>query len=116
MPARCRQLLVSFRHCLWRSRLGRLYVETLRRLQRCPVGSTLDGDARAISRGSLSDTFGSPIAAARQLLTGGDARGDLVDASRYLLLTGSEPIDALSNCVDVMQYLVELLLIGEIGR
>jgi hypothetical protein len=30
-------------------------------------------------------------------------------------LTGSEPIDALPNCVDVAQYLVEPLLIGEMG-
>jgi hypothetical protein len=115
MPARCRQLFVSFRRCLWRSRLGRLYFEALRRPQRCPVGSALDGDASGITRGSLSGTAGSLIGAARQLLTGDDAGGDLVDASRYLLLTGSELIDALPNCVDVAQYLVELLPIGEMG-
>jgi hypothetical protein len=53
MPLRRRYRLVSFRHRLWRFRLGRLYVETLR-LQRFPVGSALDGDASGISRGSLS--------------------------------------------------------------
>jgi hypothetical protein len=116
MPAHRRRPLASFRHCRWRPRLGRLYVETFRRLQRRPVGSALDGDASGVSRGSLSGTDGGLIGVARQLLTGGDVGGDLVDASRYLLLTRSDPVDALPNCVDVAQHPVEPLLIGESGR
>jgi hypothetical protein len=48
MPARRRQLLAFFRQCLWRSRLGRLSVETLLRLQYL-VGSALDRDAGGLS-------------------------------------------------------------------
>jgi hypothetical protein len=109
MPARRGQPLVSFRHCLWRSRVGRLYVETFRRLQRCPVGSAVDADASGISRGS--GTADGLIGGARQPLTG----GDFIDASTHLLLTGSDPIDGLSNCMDVAQYLVELRLIRDRG-
>jgi hypothetical protein len=39
----------------------------------------------------------------------------LVDASRYLLLTGSDPVDALLHCLEVAKHLLELLLIGERG-
>jgi hypothetical protein len=106
MPARRRQLPASFRQCLW-SRVGRPHVESLGRLHRCRIGSALEGDARGITRGTLSDTIGL-IGVARQFLTG----GDLVDGSRYLLLTGRDPVDALPHCVEVAQYLVELLLIG----
>jgi hypothetical protein len=106
MPARRRQLPAFFRRCLW-SRVDRLYVETLGRLQRCRIGSALERDARGITRGSLSDTIGL-IGVARQFLIG----GDLVDGSRYLLLTGRDPVDALPHCVEVAQCLVELLLIG----
>ncbi len=99
MPAR-RGLLSFFRQCLWRSRLGRLYVQTHGRLRRCPVGSALDGDGTCISRGGLSDTGGGLIGRARGLLlTGRDTGGDLVDGARYMLLTSGDPLDALLHGV-----------------
>jgi hypothetical protein len=73
--------------------------------------SALDGDASGISRGSLSGPAGDLIGAARRLLTG----GDLIDASRYLILTGSDPVDALPLGMDVAQHLGELVLIGDRG-
>src|SRR5258708_20095741 len=104
MPARRRELLSSFRRCLWRSRLGRLYVQTHGRLQRCPVGSALYRNATDLSRRNLSDTGGDLIDASRYLLlTRGDAGGDLVGAARRLLLTGS---DTLGDLVDAKRYLL----------
>src|SRR5258708_35457237 len=62
MPVRRKELLSSFWQRLWRSRLnpalGRLYVQTHRRLQRCRLnlrlGSALDRDVPSLSRGSLN--------------------------------------------------------------
>jgi hypothetical protein len=49
------------------------------------------------------------------LLTGGDTDGDLVDATRYLLLhlllTGGNPVDALSHRVEIKRHCADLLLI-----
>jgi hypothetical protein len=49
--------------------------------------------------------------------------GDLIDASRYLLLTGGDPVDALPHGVDIERHCTELLLIegrrdqrGRLGR
>ncbi len=112
MPAR-RGLLSFFRQCLWRSRLGRLCVQTRGRLRRGPVGSVLDGDGTCISRGGLSDTGGGLIGRARRLLlTGHDTGGDLVDGARYLLLTSGDPVDALPYRVDIERHCVELLIEG----
>jgi hypothetical protein len=96
------------------SHLARLYVHTERWLHRCPTGSA-NGDASGISRGSLSRTAGGLIGAS-QLLAGGDTGGDLVDASRYLLLTSSGPVDALPHCVEVAQHRVECDHIGSFLR
>src|SRR5882762_9917366 len=62
MPALRKELPSSFWQRLWRSRLnlilGRLYVQTHRRLQRCRLnlrlGSALDRDVPSLSRGSLN--------------------------------------------------------------
>src|SRR5712692_8509852 len=62
MPARRQELRSPFWQGLWRSRLnpalGRLYVQTHRRLQRCRLnlrlGSALDRDVPSLSRGSLN--------------------------------------------------------------
>jgi hypothetical protein len=35
------------------------------------------------------------------LLTGGDTGGDFFDATRHLLLAGDDPVDALSQLVEV---------------
>jgi hypothetical protein len=127
MPAHRRQLLVSFRRHLWRSRLARLYVHKQRRLQRCPVGSALHRDATGLS---LSNTGCKLIGIAPHLpLTGGDsgligaaccgrlasgnARRDFVDASRHQLLTGDDQVQALPHRVEVAQYRVELIGVGD---
>jgi hypothetical protein len=39
------------------------------------------------------------------------AGGDLIDASRYLLLTGGDPVDALPHGVDIERHCAKLLLI-----
>ena len=103
-PARRGRLLATFRQCLWRSRRGRLYVQTRRRLQRCCVAPALRRDASGL-RESLINAGCRLIAVAghllltcgdsgrglagaprRRLLPGGDAGGGLICAARYLLL------------------------------
>src|SRR5215470_11429006 len=45
------------------------------------------------------------------LLTSGDAGGDLVDATHYLLLTSDDPVDALAHRVEIKRHCAELLRI-----
>jgi hypothetical protein len=131
MPAGRRQLLPSFWQCLWRPRLGRLYVQTHDRLQRCPAGSALYRDATGLCRKILSTIGGGLIDATRYLLlTGGDIGGglvgvvghllvigddpggDLVNAAQYQLVTRDEPVDALPHRVE---HCIKLLLIERGG-
>jgi hypothetical protein len=44
-------------------------------------------------------------------LTSHHVGSDLADGARYLLLTSSDPIDALPHCVEVTQHRIELLVI-----
>src|SRR5215472_5478895 len=97
---------------LWRSHLGRLYFQRLRRLQRCPVGLAFDRDRTCISRWSLSGTGGGLIGGARRFLTGRDTGGDLIDASRYLFLTGGDAVEAMPHRVDIERHCVELPIEG----
>jgi hypothetical protein len=91
MPARRRQLLASFRRCLWRFCLRRVYVRWKRRPQRYRVALTLNRDATGLSRGSFIKTGCGLTGIARHLpLTSGDSGRGLINAARLRLLPRSD--------------------------
>jgi hypothetical protein len=87
-------------------------------LWRSHFGSAFDRDGTSISRGSRSGISGRLFGRARRLLSAGrDTGGELVDGSRYLLLTGSDlrntlglpdkrMLDALPHRVEAAQHRV----------
>jgi hypothetical protein len=92
-------------------------------LWRSHFGSAFDRDGTSISRGSRSGISGRLFGRARRLLSAG---GELVDGSRYLLLTGSDlrntlglpdkrMLDALPHRVEAAQHRVLLLLLIGVG-